>query len=355
MHSRKRKTKEQFIKEAQETHKNKEGFKYDYSKVEYKNQNTKVCIICPKHGEFWQTPRVHLMGRGCPECGKEKCKAVSRKGNPNMCKKHRKWDTESLIDECKKIYGENAYDYSKVKYNGRKSRVTLICPKHGEFTLPFGSIVYKHTGCKQCHNEYLRSLFQLGKDEFIRKSQEIHGKDTYDYSKVVYKNNNIKVCVICHEKDVNGDEHGEFLVTPANHLKNRGCPKCRAETWSYENKLFKIISEVFGADEVIRQYRHKRLGRLSLDFYLPKYHLAVEHQGSQHFKPMKRFGGEAKFQILRQNDKIKYQICQNEGIKLLYFAFEKYTVPSDYFDKVYTDIIEFKNILKEIYEQSNWN
>lgn len=26
--------------------------KYDYSKVEYINNHTKVCIICPEHGEF---------------------------------------------------------------------------------------------------------------------------------------------------------------------------------------------------------------------------------------------------------------------------------------------------------------
>ena len=36
--------------------------KYDYSKVEYINNHTKVCIICPEHGEFWQTPNSHLKG-----------------------------------------------------------------------------------------------------------------------------------------------------------------------------------------------------------------------------------------------------------------------------------------------------
>lgn len=38
------------------------GNKYDYSKVEYINNHTKVCIICPEHGEFWQTPNNHLNG-----------------------------------------------------------------------------------------------------------------------------------------------------------------------------------------------------------------------------------------------------------------------------------------------------
>lgn len=36
------------------------GNKFDYSKIDYKNAKTKVCIICPEHGEFWQTPDKHL-------------------------------------------------------------------------------------------------------------------------------------------------------------------------------------------------------------------------------------------------------------------------------------------------------
>ena len=52
----KRLTKEIFIKRAREIHDDK----YDYSKVEYKNNRTKVCIICPIHGEFWQEPSSHI-------------------------------------------------------------------------------------------------------------------------------------------------------------------------------------------------------------------------------------------------------------------------------------------------------
>ena len=55
----------EFIEKAKKIH----GDKYDYSKVEYKNTRTKVRIICPVHGEFWQTPSSHLSGRGCPNCG----------------------------------------------------------------------------------------------------------------------------------------------------------------------------------------------------------------------------------------------------------------------------------------------
>lgn len=58
-----KKTKEEFIKEAVMVH----GNKYDYSKVVYVNNNTKVEIICPEHGSFWQRPNDHLKKNGYPK------------------------------------------------------------------------------------------------------------------------------------------------------------------------------------------------------------------------------------------------------------------------------------------------
>lgn len=52
------------IKKFKEIH----GNKYSYEKVEYLNRVSKVVIICPKHGEFFQTPGNHINGHGCPYC-----------------------------------------------------------------------------------------------------------------------------------------------------------------------------------------------------------------------------------------------------------------------------------------------
>lgn len=62
----KRKTTLEFIEESKNIH----GNKYDYSKAEYINGRTKVCIICPTHGEFWQIAGSHISGFGCPQCSK---------------------------------------------------------------------------------------------------------------------------------------------------------------------------------------------------------------------------------------------------------------------------------------------
>ena len=54
----------EFIEKSIKIH----GNKFDYSKVEYIGSHTKVCIICPEHGEFYQSPTGHLSGNGCPKC-----------------------------------------------------------------------------------------------------------------------------------------------------------------------------------------------------------------------------------------------------------------------------------------------
>lgn len=64
-----------FCEKAKSVH----GDRYDYSKVEYINNKTKVVITCTEHGEFEQTPSNHLLGRGCPECGKRSAKRRKQK------------------------------------------------------------------------------------------------------------------------------------------------------------------------------------------------------------------------------------------------------------------------------------
>lgn len=61
-------TEKEWVERVNKIHKGK----YDYSKIIYKGSKEKVCIICPKHGEFWQTPHSHLNGNGCQKCRESK-------------------------------------------------------------------------------------------------------------------------------------------------------------------------------------------------------------------------------------------------------------------------------------------
>lgn len=190
---------EKFIEKSQKKHKNR----YNYSKVEYNDSQTKVCIICPEHGEFWQSPSAHVRGNGCPLCSNKK------RGRKTVT-------TEGLIEKFKEIHGEK-YDYSKVKYIDATTKVCITCPTHGDFyMLPFKHI--EGQGCPKCKGR------NLSQNELISKFKEIHsGK--YDYSKVKFTRMKEKVCIIC-------PEHGEFWQTPQKHIEGQGCPKC-----AYENKF----------------------------------------------------------------------------------------------------------------------
>lgn len=90
----KRKTREQFISDAIAVH----GDKYDYSKVEYINNRTKVCIICSTHGAFWQIPIDHIRGNGCLKCAKERFFGINDIPYPHDYRSYSYW--QGLINRC---------------------------------------------------------------------------------------------------------------------------------------------------------------------------------------------------------------------------------------------------------------
>lgn len=90
---------EEFIKRSIEVH----GNKYDYSKTEYVNNQTKVCIICPEHGEFWQCAGHHLNGIGCPSCNESHLERdthllLEKYGIKHKRGKHFKWLGKQHLD-----------------------------------------------------------------------------------------------------------------------------------------------------------------------------------------------------------------------------------------------------------------
>ena len=197
----KKSTSLEFIEKARITH----GDKYDYSKVEYVNNRTKVCVVCSIHGEFWQNPCHHIKGCGCPKCGGKQ-----------------KSNTELFIEKAKQVHGDR-YDYSKTEYKNAFTNVNIICPEHGEFWQnPSGHL--RGHGCPKCKARTLRMNNSSNTELFIEKAKQVHG-DRYDYSKVDYVNNRTKVCIVC-------SEHGEFWQTPNKHLNGQGCPECGLRTIS---------------------------------------------------------------------------------------------------------------------------
>lgn len=296
----KKMTNEEFIKKAKSLY----GDKYDYSKVDVNKRDEKgrVCIICPKHGEFWQKPSQHLSGHQCSKCKHEEHIIGSK----------------VFIERANKIFN-GFYDYQKVIYKGIFQKVTVTCPKHGDFEITPSNHL-QGSGCKEC----MKERFSKGREKFTQEAQKVHGSK-YDYSKVVYKNERTKVKIIC-------PVHGEFFQTPMKHLMGQGCPVCN------ESKMEKEIKFLLQERKIsfTEQKKFEWLGQKSLDFYLPQYNIGIECQGEQHFKAMGFCHGKKRLTRQLKNDEIKFRLCEIHGIKILYYS-NYYKLPSDYFGNIYTD------------------
>lgn len=297
----------------------KHGYKYDYTYTNYINNKTMINIVCPIHGMFKQQPVHHLNGNGCQVCKNIKLAFYNQQ---------RTNDTNGFICSSCNVHGF-IYDYSKVSYINNRTPVIIICPKHGEFNQTPKSHLNGH-GCPKCSNKLKSTNL-----EFIDKATKIHG-NIYDYSHSNYVNNHSKINIICKK-------HGEFFQKPNDHLNGHGCPMCN------ESKLEKSVKKILLCNNIKFQYqkKFKWLGNLSLDYYLPKYNLAIECQGVQHFKPIAHFGGETMFKKLIDRDHHKNELCLKHGIQILYYTKYK-THINEYMGLLYTDL---STLIKHILSQ----
>lgn len=244
-------TAEKFIEKSKAVH----GERYDYSKVNYINNSTKVEIICPIHGSFWQGPTNHFIGKnGCPECANV---TIASKLTLNY---------HQFIEEANKTHGDK-YSYEEVTANTYKSvtdKVKIICPEHGGFWQT--PISHKGgAGCPKCGDERSKTSRLLTLDNFIEKAKVIHG-DTYDYSKSKYINSHTNIEVICKK-------HGSFWQMANNHIVGQGCPKCSSNTSPGEKEVLEYIRNLgFRA-------KKEKLGKYEIDIYVPEKNLGIEYNG----------------------------------------------------------------------------
>lgn len=160
----------EFIDKSKKIH----GDRYDYSKVEYINNKTKVCIICHnvdkygiEHGEFWQRPNDHLSKYSCPKCSNEYVPT-----------------TEEWIYRANIVHN-NKYDYSKTEYINSHKKICIICPIHGEFyQIPNNHL--NGNGCPHCNsNSKSKNEENISKMLFEKDINFVRQK-TFDWLK--YKN-----------------------------------------------------------------------------------------------------------------------------------------------------------------------
>lgn len=265
--------------------------KYSYEKVNYVDYKTEVTITCPIHGDFKQRPSNHLKGHGCPLCAKN--------------------GVRPTLEAFRARFSDKMINLSEFEYKRATDAGKCLCERCGNvwYTTPMS--LMKGSGCPRCAKERRVMKRTSNIDEFIRKIQEKHGIN-YDFSESKYVNAITKMAVIC-------PSHGKFFMTPNDLLSGHGCPICSSSR--LESEVRKILSEKNIDFEEQKRFEWLRLKKpLSLDFYLPKQNIAIECQGIQHYKAIERFGGEEELVKIKNRDLIKKELCEKEGITLVYYS-----------------------------------
>lgn len=146
-------TKETFIQRSNEIH----DSKYDYSKIENISDD-RITIICPIHGEFDQLKTSHLSGRGCYKCS----------GKMNI-------GQDVFISRSNEIHG-NKYDYTNTIYKNNKTRIEIVCPKHGKFTQLAGKHL-RGQGCPKCARQNHTSKAESIIDQYLSKNNIVFTRE----------------------------------------------------------------------------------------------------------------------------------------------------------------------------------
>ena len=140
--------------------------------------------------------------------------------------------TESFIEEARAIHG-GKFDYSKCEYTKAQSKITLICPVHGEFQQRASNHL-QGQGCKKCSTDESRKSIE----EFVSEGNEVHSSK-YDYSLVKFTSIHQKVRIVC-------DVHGVFEQEVVKHLSGQGCKRCKGrEVWTTDDFVTKA-KEIHG-------------------------------------------------------------------------------------------------------------
>lgn len=279
----------------------------------------------------------------------------------------------------------DTYDYTLTGRITAKRKITIICPRHGQFEQRAAAHA-RGQGCPKCAIDKRADKDRLGIEGFIARAKEVHG-EAYSYANAGdYTLQLSKVTITCpvhgdfrqeaashlkgggcpicaREKEgarriekskstfeararkVHSDlysydmssfrgmgktmkmlckEHGEFLLKPSDHLAlGLGCPAC-AERLSKGARFIKAFLEEHGITFTLEQTFEGCQGNhrpLRFDFYIENRNVCIEFQGQQHFKPVKAWGGREQLAKVQEYDEIKRKFCEQQGIHLVYFYY----------------------------------
>lgn len=125
----------------------------------------------------------------------------------------------------------------------------------------------------------------------------------------------------------------EWEAQPKNRtLNSSGCPKCNKRGTSFpEQAIYYYLSKIY--PDTINTYRDIFKNNMELDVYIPSFNLGIEYDG--------KFSHNSKETY--KNEKIKYEICKANNIKLIRIKENKKHRKNQYCDKLFFSDYESNN------------
>lgn len=321
--------------------------------------------VCKKHedkgSQFIDWGHFHSTKRGCYYCGIEKCGAARRKDFSEydgkslaeskgfeyigmsrhdkkvwvqfICPNHRQYGVQEMpynnmkrvvvgCQHCigrnddeeevlREIYETNPFLELLEPYQGRTKRIKMRCTLHDVISrkTPYEAIIGR--GCMQCGLEKLSQQAKLSEDVFVARL-----KNKFPHIILMNGYDGVTKFAEFHCKNCNSD-----FIDYAGYVERRGCPVC--DSTSMEQQIAQILTDhkiAYKPQFSFDDCRDKR--KLPFDFYLPDYHILIEYDGQQHYRPV-NFGGISdekafeNFKITQRHDIIKTAYCKSNNISLL--------------------------------------
>lgn len=295
--------KEEFLERVNIIHNNK----YNYELLDYKNNDSKIKIICPIHGLFFQNAKSHLDGHGCFKC------------------KNNILTTDDFIYKSKIIHNDK-YNYELSFFKTYSTKTEIICPIHGIF-YQSPKLHLKGHGCSKCANNVLT------KNDLLDKAKIIHN-NKYRYKDFIFNKRMNKTMI-----EIECPKHGIFYQRLNNHIHQKnGCPLCSESKGEKEIESILIKNNIYFERQ--KSFEGcKNVKPLFFDFFLKQNNICIEFDGIQHFQPI--YGKDSLNRTII-NDRIKNEFCINNNITLLRIK---------YSDNIHEKMSIIKNNIEYINEE----
>ena len=285
---------------------------------------------------------------------------------------------KEYINRCNEKHNYK-YDYSKIRYINKRTKIEIICKVHGSFWQEAGAHLHSGNGCPSCVNNIKYSfkdfvdkaniihknkfkysdkcdnfdnhryieircpnhgIFKqkayshlIGKgcnkcaiedrtytnEKFLQKANIIHNNQ-FTYPKLKYINSYTKINIKCRK-------HGNFLQSPHQHLTGKGCPKCFKTSSKLEKEILKFVKSIC---KVVKSTDRELLGNLELDIVIPEHKLAIEVNGT-YWHYIKEGG--------RNKHVLKSKLCKEKGYTLLHLREDLWKRDKDKMKKVIKTLI----------------